>query len=83
MAVPNIPAASEAIKMAIFAAAKSAAAGNASPAMNSDIVKPMPASAPAPASLRQEYSAGFTAIRKRTASQAATKNMRRMARHQA
>jgi hypothetical protein len=29
--------------------------------MNSDIVKPMPASAPAPASCRQEYSSRFTA----------------------
>ena len=29
--------------------------------MNSDMVKPMPASAPAPASCRQEYAAGFSA----------------------
>ena len=38
----------EAANTAIFAAAKSAATGNAWPAMNSDMVKPIPASAPAP-----------------------------------
>jgi hypothetical protein len=37
-----------------LAAAKSAPAGNAWPAMNSDIVKPMPARAPAPASWRHD-----------------------------
>ena len=45
---------------------------NASPAMKSDIVKPMPESAPAPASCRHEYAAGFTAMRSRTASAEAT-----------
>lgn len=35
---------------AIFAAAKSASVGNAWPAMNSDMVNPIPANAPAPAS---------------------------------
>jgi hypothetical protein len=60
-------AATEAPNTAIFAAAKSAAAGNACPAMNSDMVKPMPASAPAPANWRQEYSFGFVATPSRTA----------------
>ena len=39
---------SEAMKIAIFAAAKSAGWENASPAIKSDIVKPMPPKAPAP-----------------------------------
>ena len=47
--------------------------------MNSDIVKPMPASAPAPASCRQEYSAGFTASRSRTASAEAPTQAERLA----
>jgi hypothetical protein len=47
--VPITPARIDAMKIAILAAAKSAASGKASPAMNNDIVKPMPASAPAPA----------------------------------
>ena len=44
----------DAANTAIFAAAKSSATGNAWPAMNSDIVNPMPASAPAPNSWRHE-----------------------------
>src|SRR5580658_7613212 len=40
----------EAMKTAILAASKSASDQNASPAMNSDIVNPIPATAPAPAS---------------------------------
>ncbi len=44
----------EAVNTAIFAAAKSCAAGKAWPAMNNDIVNPMPASAPAPASCAHE-----------------------------
>ena len=43
------------------------ALGNACPAMKSDIVKPMPASVPAPASCRHEYPAGLTAMPARTA----------------
>jgi Protein of unknown function (DUF1194) len=39
----------EAANTAILAAAKSASAGNAWPAMNNDMVKPMPANTPAPA----------------------------------
>ena len=53
--------------MAILAAANAAGAGNACPAMNSDMVKPMPASDPAPASCRHEYSGGLTAIPAATA----------------
>jgi hypothetical protein len=36
--------------------------------MNNDIVKPMPANAPAPASCRHEYASGFCASPNRTAS---------------
>ena len=42
--------------------------------MNSDIVNPMPASAPAPASCRQEYAAGFSAMPSFTASHDARMN---------
>lgn len=69
-AVPTTPATIEAVKMAIFAAVKSAASENASPAIKRDIVKPMPASAPAPASCRQVYSGGLVASPTRTANQA-------------
>src|SRR5688500_17737070 len=58
----------DAANTAILAAEKSAASGKASPAMNSDIVNPMPASAPAPASCRQVYAEGFSAMPSRTAS---------------
>ena len=51
----------EAAKTAILAASKSASARKASPAMNNDMVKPIPASAPAPANCAHEYSLGFTA----------------------
>ena len=54
---------------AIFAAAKSSGSKQiACPAMNSDIVNPMPASAPAPSSCRHEYAAGLTAMPAHTAS---------------
>ena len=62
IATPATAARTEAANTAIFAAAKSASSGNACAAMNSDIVKPMPASAPAPASCRQEYSSGLLAM---------------------
>jgi hypothetical protein len=52
-AVPRIADSMDAEKTAIFAAAKSSVAGKACEAMNSDMVKPMPASAPAPASCSQ------------------------------
>ena len=42
------------LNTAIFAAAKSSRTGKAWPAMNNDMVKPIPASAPAPASCRHE-----------------------------
>ena len=58
----------EAAKTATLAAAKSAGAGNAWPAMNSDMVKPMPASAPARKLARQEYSSGLLAMPSPTAS---------------
>ena len=51
---PTSAARIEAANTAILAAAKSPGSGKAWPAMNSDMVKPMPASAPAPASWRQE-----------------------------
>ena len=51
----------EAANTAIFAAANSSRKGNASAAMKSDIVKPMPASAPAPASCTHEYCGGLVA----------------------
>jgi hypothetical protein len=41
--------------MAICTAAKSLGTGNACAAMESDIVKPMPANAPAPLSCRYEW----------------------------
>src|SRR5690606_34603301 len=44
----------DAANTASFAAEKSFATGNACAAMNSDIVNPMPANAPAPHSWRQE-----------------------------
>ena len=44
----------DATNTAILAAAKSVAVGNAWLAMNSDMVKPIPASAPAPANCRHE-----------------------------
>jgi hypothetical protein len=44
----------DAANSAIFAASKSPGTGNACPAMKSDMVKPMPASAPAPTSCRHE-----------------------------
>ena len=48
ISTPSPAAVKEARKIAIFAAAKSAWSGNAAPAMNRDIVKPIPPSAPAP-----------------------------------
>jgi hypothetical protein len=59
-------------KTAILAAAKSDVSVSAWVAINSDIVKPIPASAPAPASWRQEYSSGLVATPSRTASTDAT-----------
>ena len=53
-ATPRHAATIDATNTAIFAAAKSSAVGIAWPAMNSDMVKPMPASAPAPSSCRHE-----------------------------
>jgi hypothetical protein len=53
-AMPSSDETKEAASTAIFAAAKSPAAGNACPAMKRDMVKPMPASAPAPPSCPQE-----------------------------
>ena len=50
---PRTPATIEAINMAILAASKSVCIGNASDAIKSDIVKPIPANAPAPVSCRQ------------------------------
>ena len=61
----------DAAKTEILEAAKSPAFGNACPAMKSDIVKPMPASAPAPASCLHVYTSGFTAMPARTAAVAA------------
>ena len=61
----------DAANTAILVAEKSAALGNACPAMKSDIVKPMPARAPAPANCRHVYSAGLTAMPARTAAAAA------------
>lgn len=52
--MPSPPAMSEARKMASLAAAKSASSGKATPAMNRDMVKPMPPSAPAPHNWRHE-----------------------------
>src|SRR5690606_33085754 len=59
----------EARKMAILAAAKSEGTGNASEAINSDIVNPIPASAPAPVSCLQLYDTGLSAMLNFTASQ--------------
>lgn len=67
-AVPRPAASTEAANTAIFTAAKSLARGNASLAMKSDMVKPIPDRAPAPASCRHEYSWGLAAIPRRTAS---------------
>ena len=50
MATPVAAARTDAPNTASFAAAKSEASANAWPAMKSDIVKPIPASAPAPTS---------------------------------
>jgi hypothetical protein len=58
----------DAANAAIFAAAKSDGAGSACAAMNNDMVKPMPANAPAVASWRHEYSSGLVAQFSRTAS---------------
>src|SRR5689334_14511724 len=69
-----VPTAAEKIEVkntAILAAEKSVALGNVWPAMKSDIVKPMPARAPAPANCRHVYSAGLTAMPVRTAAAAA------------
>ena len=46
------------MKTATFAAACVAGSAKASPAMNSDMVKPMPASAPAPSRWRQPNRVG-------------------------
>jgi hypothetical protein len=62
-----MPESTDADRIAILAAAKSPAPGKAWPAMKSDMVKPMPASAPAPASCRHEYAAGFSASPDQTA----------------
>src|SRR5262249_59003791 len=72
-AVPTTAERIDAANTAILAAEKSAALGNACPAMKSDIVKPMPARAPAPANCRHVYSAGLTAMPARTAAAAAKK----------
>ena len=58
----------EAMNTAILAASKSASDRNASPAMKSDIVNPIPPSAAAPANCAHEYSLGFSASRVATAS---------------
>ncbi len=47
--------------------------------MNNDMVKPMPARAPAPVSWRHEYSAGFTAAPSFTASTEAATRPKRLA----
>jgi hypothetical protein len=52
----------EAANTATLAAAKSLDAGNAWPAMNNDMVKPIPANAPAPISCGHEYSSGLVLI---------------------
>ena len=57
--------------MAILAAGGSTWSGKATPAMNRDIVNPMPPRAPAPHNWRHEYASGFMAILVRTASHAA------------
>ena len=58
----------DATKTAIFAASKSAATENASLAMKSDIVNPIPASAPAPATCSYEEIWRLTATFSQTAS---------------
>ena len=67
MATPRIADAIEAANTAILAAAKSVSTGNAWLAINSDMVKPIPASAPAPINCRHEYSSGLVAIPSHTA----------------
>src|SRR6266404_5312824 len=67
--LPTIVETLDAANAAIFAAAKSNGAGSACAAMNNDMVKPMPASAPAVASWRHEYSSGLVAQFNRTAGQ--------------
>lgn len=57
-AVPGTAESMDAAKTAILATANSSARGNACRAMKSDIVKPTPASAPAPVSWRQVVSPG-------------------------
>ena len=61
-AAPTAAERIDAANTAILAAEKSVALGNACPAMKSDIVKPMPARARAPANCRHVYSAGLTAM---------------------
>ncbi len=75
-AVPTAAEKIDAANTAILAAEKSVALGNACPAMKSDIVKPMPARAPAPANCRHVYSAGLTAMPARSAKAAARKTPR-------
>src|SRR5215475_11952866 len=72
-AVPTTAERIDAANTAILAAEKSRPLGNACPAIKSDIVKPMPARAPAPANCRHVYSAGLTAMPPRTAAAAAKK----------
>src|SRR5512134_2168001 len=67
IATPSRLAIRDARKMATFATVNSTGSGNAWPAMNSDIVNPIPASAPAPASCRHVYASGLAATLNRTA----------------
>ena len=67
MAAPISAEMTDAANTAILAASKSLGTLNDCPAMNSDMVKPMPASAPAPASCRQVYAVGFSASASQTA----------------
>src|SRR5690349_16165270 len=67
IATPRTADAIEPANIATFAAEKSDSTGNAWLAMNSDMVKPMPANAPAPINCRHEYSSGLVAIPSLTA----------------
>src|SRR5262245_51962710 len=80
-AVPTAAERIDAANTAILAADKSMALGNACPAVKSDIVKPMPARAPAPANCCHVYSVGLTATPARTAAAAARKTPTRSEEH--
>ena len=69
MAAPMIAALIEAMRMPILASSWRVPVSKASPVMNSDTVKPIPATAPTPAMCRHPAPAGSRASPRRTASQ--------------